>query len=136
MIEITGREFYNILVEEKFTGGACATTEGDDYVELDIPTGLKWPLFDTLKSKFVKSRPETIKINCFSKEKKNIESDSSPDWLQFNQSFDSFISKFPPIFNRIDLPAAVTEQIFLGSKSHVSIQNIKDLRIKIIISGE
>ena len=130
MIEITSRELYNILVEEKFTGGSCVIND-KNYLKLKIPSGITWPLFDTHKFNLVREKTETIKVNCFTKD-----DNPNSDWLQLDVKFESFISTFPPILHRINLPAAITEQIFLGSKPHVSIENIKSLGIKMIISGE
>merc|ERR1712131_451259 len=49
--------------------------------------------------------------------------------------FDDFCSNFGPIRDRIELPAAITNFVFLGSINHITTANIRDLNIKYIISG-
>lgn len=100
------------------------------YLKIRLPDQVKWPLADKYSLKYhLAQRNIDLKVSFL--DDKSVNS----DWLICKWGFDEFCSNFGPIRDRIELPAAITNFVFLGSINHITTANIRDLNIKYIISG-
>jgi len=128
-MEIEKRELYNFIVEEDFNGG-YKVIKDPKYLKIRLPDQVKWPLADKYSLKYhLAQRNIDLKVSFF--DDKSVNS----DWLICKWGFDEFCSNFGPIRDRIELPAAITNFVFLGSINHITTANIRDLNIKYIISA-
>ena len=59
----------------------------------------------------------------------------SDDFVQIDGQIDAFLEKFYLVRSTLDLPAAVTDNIYLGALRHGTSEIIKCLNIKLVISG-
>ena len=92
---------------------------------------MKWPLAEKYNLKYHLAQ-KNIELKVSFLDDKSVNS----DWLICKWGFDEFFSDFGPIRDRIELPAAITNLVFLGSINHITTTNIRDLNIKYIISGK
>ena len=92
---------------------------------------MKWPLAEKYNLKYHLAQ-KNIELKVSFLDDKSVNS----DWLICKWGFDEFFSDFGPIRDRIELPAAITNLVFLGSINHITTANIRDLNIKYIISGK
>jgi len=100
------------------------------YLKIRLPDQVKWPLADKYSLKYhLAQRNIDLKVSFL--DDKSVNS----DWLICKWGFDEFCSNFGPIRDRIELPAAITNFVFLGSINHITTANIRDLNIKYIISA-
>jgi hypothetical protein len=59
----------------------------------------------------------------------------SDDFVQLDGQIDAFLEQFYLVRSTLDLPAAVTNNIYLGALRHGTSEIIKCLNIKLVISG-
>ena len=157
-MEIEKRELYNFIVEEDFNGGykvikgplrkipSCPwlkfrlrsesfqnfqLVKDSKYLKIKLPDKVRWPLLDKYNLKYHLAQ-KNIELKISFLDDKSVKS----DWLICKWGFEEFCSDFGPIRDRIELPAAITNLIFLGSINHITTENIRDLNIKYILSGK
>ena len=157
-MEIEKRELYNFIVEEDFNGGYKVIkgplgkipsrpwlkfrlrsesfqnfqlVKDSKYLKIKLPDKVRWPLLDKYNLKYHLAQ-KNIELKISFLDDKSVKS----DWLICKWGFEEFCSDFGPIRDRIELPAAITNLIFLGSINHITTENIRDLNIKYILSGK
>jgi len=128
-MEIEKRELYNFIVEEDFNGG-YKVIKDSKYLKIKLPDKVRWPLLDKYNLKYHLAQ-KNIELKISFLDDKSVKS----DWLICKWGFEEFCSDFGPIRDRIELPAAITNLIFLGSINHITTENIRDLNIKYILSA-
>ena len=101
------------------------------YLKVKLPDKVKWPLLEKYNLKYHLAH-KNVELKISFLDDKSVKS----DWLICKWGFDEFCSDFGPIRDRVELPAAITNLIFLGSINHITAANIRDLNIKYILSGK
>ena len=108
-----------------------STNQDSKYLKIRFTDQVKWPLANKYNLKYHLAQ-KNIELKVSFLDDKSVNS----DWLICRWGFDEFFSDFGPIRDRIELPAAITNLVFLGSINHITTANIRDLNIKYIISGK